>query len=143
MAITRLVLPRPWTVLCRLIVTFLIMPSQPTALHSLDSSLPRLGFEGGGNWWQLRLASAEEARGCSTLSSNLPSCPLRGCQPPHPPPSPYGLRLIPIQGCPRCDAIGKQLYAPWVEQHSIDGIVVTKNHDNFQIPSPSIKPAYV
>ena len=78
-------LPRPWTVLCRLIVTFLIMPSQPTALHSLDSSLPRLGFEGGGNWWQLRLASAEEARGCSTLSSNLPSCPLRGCHSPAPP----------------------------------------------------------
>ena len=53
---------------------------------------------------QACVSQEEEAGGCSTLNTNLPSCPLFEAEPPPLPPhkviaSPsYGLRLIPIQG---------------------------------------------
>ena len=52
---------------------------------------------------QACVSQEEEAGGCSTLNTNLPSCPLFEAESPPPlhkviaSPS-YGLRLIPIQG---------------------------------------------
>ena len=136
MAITRLVLPRPWTVLCRLIVTFLIMPASPQSRQQPPPDLALKGEATGGSSGLRQRRGGPRLLNPEQQPSVLSSWRLATHHKAIPPP------LHMASGCSQYKRtidlmlLASILMLHWVKQHSIHGIVVTKNHDNFQLHLP-------